>query len=106
MKGLPVRVVRSFKEKRSSYAPTVDTPVRYDGIYRILSCWRKPGNQGPLVCRYLFVRCDNAPAPWSSAGVARDACPGEGGCKMQRWGAYGDCRPWPNVGVTRDALTG
>jgi len=72
MKGLPVRVVRSFKEKRSSYAPTVDTPVRYDGIYRILSCWRKPGNQGPLVCRYLFVRCDNAPAPWSSAETGDD----------------------------------
>ncbi|GAX84579.1 hypothetical protein CEUSTIGMA_g12000.t1 [Chlamydomonas eustigma] len=66
-RGLPVRVVRSFKEKRSSYAPTVDTPVRYDGVYRILRCWRKPGNQKHLICRYLFVRCDNAPAPWSSA---------------------------------------
>lgn len=65
-KGLPLRVVRSFKEKRSAYAPTVDTPVRYDGIYRIVKCWRTKGNQGFLVCRYLFVRCDNEPAPWSS----------------------------------------
>lgn len=65
-KGLPVRVVRSHKEKRSSYAPGSDTPVRYDGIYRIAKCWRKKGNQGFLMCRYLFVRCDNAPAPWSS----------------------------------------
>lgn len=65
-KGLPVRVVRSHKEKRSSYAPSEDTPVRYDGIYRIAKCWRKKGNQGFLMCRYLFVRCDNAPAPWSS----------------------------------------
>ncbi|KAL4447318.1 hypothetical protein ABPG77_007351 [Micractinium sp. CCAP 211/92] len=65
-KGLPVRVVRSFKEKRSSYAPTVETPVRYDGIYRIVKCWRTKGKQGFLMCRYLFVRCDNEPAPWSS----------------------------------------
>ena len=44
-KGLPVRVVRSFKEKRSAYAPTEDTPVRYDGIYRIARCWRTKGKQ-------------------------------------------------------------
>jgi hypothetical protein len=118
----------SFKEKRSSYAPSQDTPVRYDGIYRILRAWRKKGAQGYLMCRcdrcvcvcvcvcvrlpagstparhmrhmhthertythmhthartqpcmepptahaacalrrrYLFVRCDNAPAPWTS----------------------------------------
>lgn len=65
-KGLPVRVVRSHKEKRSAYAPPPETSVRYDGIYRIAACWRKPGNQGPLVCRYLFVRADNEPAPWST----------------------------------------
>ena len=67
-KGLPVRVVRSYKEKRSAYAPSDDTPVRYDGIYRIARCWRRPGAQGFLVCRYLFVRCDNEPAPWMSEG--------------------------------------
>ncbi|KAM7464785.1 hypothetical protein LguiA_032906 [Lonicera macranthoides] len=63
-KGYPVRVVRSHKEKRSSYAP--ETGVRYDGIYRIETCWRKVGIQGFKVCRYLFVRCDNDPAPWTS----------------------------------------
>ncbi|OVA09685.1 zinc finger protein [Macleaya cordata] len=63
-KGYPVRVVRSHKEKRSSYAP--ETGVRYDGIYRIEKCWRKIGIQGFKVCRYLFVRCDNEPAPWTS----------------------------------------
>ncbi|KAL8106487.1 E3 ubiquitin-protein ligase ORTHRUS 2-like [Apium graveolens] len=63
-KGYPVRVVRSHKEKRSSYAP--ESGVRYDGIYRIEKCWRKPGIQGFKVCRYLFVRCDNDPAPWTS----------------------------------------
>ncbi|KAJ4973697.1 hypothetical protein NE237_006871 [Protea cynaroides] len=63
-KGYPVRVVRSHKEKRSSYAP--ETGVRYDGVYRIEKCWRKVGIQGMKVCRYLFVRCDNEPAPWTS----------------------------------------
>ncbi|MCL7035924.1 hypothetical protein MKW94_004732, partial [Papaver nudicaule] len=42
-KGYPVRVVRSHKEKRSSYAP--ETGVRYDGVYRIEKCWRKIGIQ-------------------------------------------------------------
>ncbi|MBA0806489.1 hypothetical protein Gohar_005940 [Gossypium harknessii] len=55
---------RSHKEKRSSYAP--EKGVRYDGIYRIEKCWRKVGIQGFKVCRYLFVRCDNEPAPWTS----------------------------------------
>ncbi|CDP18120.1 unnamed protein product [Coffea canephora] len=54
----------SYKEKRSSYAPEKD--LRYDGIYRIEKCWRKVGQQGFKVCRYLFVRCDNEPAPWTS----------------------------------------
>ncbi|KAL0024465.1 hypothetical protein WJX77_007093 [Trebouxia sp. C0004] len=68
-KGLPLRVVRSHKEKRSAYAPTEEEPVRYDGIYRIARCWRKTGMQKFLVCRYLFVRCDNDPAPWSTEDV-------------------------------------
>uniref|UniRef100_A0ACD5XDV1 Uncharacterized protein n=1 Tax=Avena sativa TaxID=4498 RepID=A0ACD5XDV1_AVESA len=65
LKGYPVRVVRSHKEKRSSYPP--ERGVRYDGVYRIEKCWRKIGVQGTYkVCRYLFVRCDNEPAPWTS----------------------------------------
>jgi E3 ubiquitin-protein ligase UHRF1 len=76
-KGFPLRVVRSHKEKRSSYAPEATTDdegnvvgcVRYDGIYRIEKCWRKPGVDGKLVCRYLIVRCDNDPAPFSSEDV-------------------------------------
>ncbi|KAK7291156.1 hypothetical protein RIF29_06079 [Crotalaria pallida] len=64
LKGYPVRVVRSCKEKRSAYAPPEG--VRYDGVYRIEKCWRKVGKQGCKVCRYLFVRCDNEPAPWTS----------------------------------------
>jgi len=42
--------------------------VRYDGIYRIEKCWRSKGKQEQLMCRYLFVRCDNEPAPWTADG--------------------------------------
>ena len=83
-------MVRSYKDKHSQYAPArlikdpknpkkdkdpknLTTPVRYDGTYRITKCWRTPGNQGMLVCRYLFVRCDNEPAPWSSEDVGDKA---------------------------------
>lgn len=62
--GYPVRVVRSAKEKRSSYAP--QEGVRYDGVYRVEKCWLKPGQQRFLVCRYLLIRCDNDPAPWTT----------------------------------------
>ncbi|XP_024539605.1 E3 ubiquitin-protein ligase ORTHRUS 2 [Selaginella moellendorffii] len=64
LKGYPVRVVRSSKDVRSAYAP--QEGLRYDGLYRIERCWRKIGLKGFLVCRYLFVRCDNEPAPWTS----------------------------------------
>ena len=56
------------QEKRSAYAPSEEQPVRYDGCYRIVRAYRKPGAQGQLVCRYLFIRADNEPAPWSSEG--------------------------------------
>ncbi|VVB00233.1 unnamed protein product [Arabis nemorensis] len=62
--GYPVRVVRSDKEK-TAYAPKKG--VRYDGVYRVEKCWRTVGEQGTFkVCRYLLVRCDNEPAPWTS----------------------------------------
>ena len=53
------------QEKRSSFAPS-EASVRYDGIYRIEKCWRAKGKQEHLMCRYLFVRCDNEPAPWTT----------------------------------------
>eukprot|EP00198_Chlamydomonas_reinhardtii_P014208 XP_001703545.1 RING finger protein [Chlamydomonas reinhardtii] len=62
VEGYPVRVVRSCKTAK----PKTLLPVRYDGCYRVLACWRVKGIEGFLVCRYLFVRCDNSPAPWSS----------------------------------------
>lgn len=39
-----------LQEKRSSYAPTEETPVRYDGIYRIARCWRTKGKQVRQLC--------------------------------------------------------
>ncbi|EOA33907.1 hypothetical protein CARUB_v10021399mg [Capsella rubella] len=63
-RGYPVRVIRSDKVC-SPYNP--ENGVRYDGIYRIEKCWRNVGVQGFFkVCRFLFVRCDNDPAPWTS----------------------------------------
>jgi len=66
----------TLQEKRSAYAPSEEQPVRYDGIYRIARAYRKPGAQGQLVCRYVFIRCDNEPAPWSSEGAAAHSAAG------------------------------
>ena len=78
-----MRVVRSHKEKRSAYAPSAADAeagrgLRYDGVYRIVAAYRRPGAQlSPdgqrfLVCRYVFVRCDNSPAPWSEDAEGGD----------------------------------
>lgn len=49
------------KRKRHEY--------RYDGIYRVEQAWQRTGCQGFLVCQYLLIRADNAPAAWHpSAG--------------------------------------
>ena len=66
-----------MQEKRSAYAPSEEQPVRYDGIYRIARAYRKPGTQGQLVCRYVFIRCENEPAPWSSEGALRTPAPSQ-----------------------------
>ncbi|KAJ4720329.1 E3 ubiquitin-protein ligase ORTHRUS 2-like [Melia azedarach] len=39
-----------------------ETGVQYNGIYRIEKCWHIYVCK---VCRYLFVRCDNDPTPWT-----------------------------------------
>ncbi|KAI3759564.1 hypothetical protein L6452_07463 [Arctium lappa] len=72
-KGYPIRVVRAYKNKRSVYSP--QEGYRYDGIYRIERCWRKLGVQGFLICRYLFIRCDNEPAPWMTSDNAHGDLP-------------------------------
>lgn len=45
-------MLRSCKEKRSSYAP--ESGVRYDGIYRVEKCWKKIGNQ-VHICSVLHI---------------------------------------------------
>lgn len=51
-RGLPVRVLRSYKEKRSAYAPTdPEWGIRYDGVYRIVAAWRHVGLQGVMFLR-------------------------------------------------------
>lgn len=70
--GYPVRVVRSHKEKRSSYAPAAEEGVRYDGVYRIEKVWRKPGQQGKLVCR-----CGGPPRARGGSGRVKLRC----GCR-------------------------
>ena len=80
LQGLPIRVVRSSKSAHSRFAPSaVDAKhglgFRYDGVYKIAACWRRPcdepspdGNRY-LKTRFAFVRCDNAPAPWEDAAM-------------------------------------
>jgi hypothetical protein len=44
MKGKPVRVVRTEKQKQSKYAPKEG--CRYDGIYKVVRYWREKGKDG------------------------------------------------------------
>ncbi|OAE18719.1 hypothetical protein AXG93_4846s1100 [Marchantia polymorpha subsp. ruderalis] len=84
IEGLPVRVLRSYKFKSSPFAPDPKSLCyRYDGIYRVEKCWRiekksvrksltkstqhKECYSGLKVCRFLFLRCDNEPAPWKKS---------------------------------------
>ena len=85
------------QEKRSSYAPTEETPVRYDGIYRIVKCWRTKGKQvrwalgagctGMHPC--VIVRCTHAVVRVSKNRGR--AAPAHGValllCQWGRWGA-------------------
>ncbi|PHT47352.1 hypothetical protein CQW23_11560 [Capsicum baccatum] len=57
---------QSFDQSFTKFNEALRDGLRYDGVYRIEKCWRKLGKQGYKVCRYLFVRCDNEPAPWTS----------------------------------------
>ena len=50
--GNPIRVCRGFTLE-SPYAPK--TGYRYDGLYRIESCWQDHGRDGYMVWRYRLV---------------------------------------------------
>ncbi|KAI9164544.1 E3 ubiquitin-protein ligase uhrf1 [Blastocladiella emersonii ATCC 22665] len=68
-KSLPVRVVRSYKLKKTDhgdYAP--DAGVRYDGLYKVVKYYPEKGKAGHMVWRYLMRRDDDEPAPWTPEG--------------------------------------
>jgi len=66
-KGLPLRVIRSYKfAKHSEYAP--EDGIRYDGIYKVIKYWPEKGQSGFIVWRYRLRRDDESPAPWTDAG--------------------------------------
>ncbi|KAL7298508.1 hypothetical protein TKK_0008288 [Trichogramma kaykai] len=67
-KGIPIRVVRSWKAKHSKYAPELG--YRYDGIYKVVKYWPEKGKSGFIVWRYYLKRDDESPAPWTKAGKA------------------------------------
>jgi len=59
----PVRVIRG-SNLRSAFAPRQG--YRYDGLYMVVECDRKPGKSKFLVCLFRFVRCPGQlplPAP-------------------------------------------
>lgn len=51
--GNPIRVCRGYKLD-SPYAPK--SGYRYDGLYRIDSCWNEHGIDGFLIWRYRLVK--------------------------------------------------
>lgn len=51
--GNPIRVTRGY-ELDSRYAPA--RGYRYDGLYRIESCWHEKGKDGYIIWRYRLVR--------------------------------------------------
>uniref|UniRef100_A0A8D0L6Y8 E3 ubiquitin-protein ligase UHRF n=1 Tax=Sphenodon punctatus TaxID=8508 RepID=A0A8D0L6Y8_SPHPU len=68
--GKPVRVVRNVKGgKHSKYAPVEGN--RYDGIYKVAKYWPETGKSGFLVWRYMLMRDDEEPAPWTKEGKDR-----------------------------------
>ena len=60
-RGLPVRVLRSSKDKNSAYAPPVPKDsvptLRYDGLYKIVCCWRSDNKDGALLQVLACLRC-------------------------------------------------
>lgn len=51
--GNPIRVCRGYKLD-SPYAP--QSGYRYDGLFRIESCWNEKGEDGFLIWRYRLVK--------------------------------------------------
>lgn len=67
-KSAPIRVIRGPKLKKSTslFAPE---HLRYDGIYKIARYWKELESEGFFVWKFLFIRDDVEPAPWTAEGV-------------------------------------
>jgi putative restriction endonuclease len=72
--GLPVRVVRGWREP-SGFGPP--SGFRYDGLYRVERYWSETGRSGFKIWRFLLRRDDSRPAPWAGDGLASDGEPPE-----------------------------
>jgi predicted restriction endonuclease len=71
--GAPVRVSRGA-HRGSVHAPP--SGYRYDGLFRVDSCWREPGRSGYLVCRYRLTSLTAAIAPSDQDQIQQPARPG------------------------------
>ncbi|KAG0026230.1 hypothetical protein BGZ81_006530 [Podila clonocystis] len=69
-KSRPVRVVRSSKLMKHNPAFAPEQGNRYDGVYKLVKYWKEQGVSGFAVWRYLMMRDDPAPAPWTPKGKA------------------------------------
>ncbi|KAG9315054.1 PUA-like domain-containing protein [Chiua virens] len=56
--GNPVRVIRSYRCP-SKYAPL--TGYRYDGLYKVTTCWTSVGKNGKAICRCRLERLPEQP---------------------------------------------
>ncbi|XP_056646054.1 E3 ubiquitin-protein ligase UHRF1-like [Diorhabda sublineata] len=81
-KGLPLRVVRSYKGKElSKYCP--DEGLRYDGIYKVVKYYPDKNESGLIVYKYVIRRDDPNPAPWETGGQELDVIYPEGYLEAQ-----------------------
>lgn len=65
--GLPVRVVRGWREP-SGYGPP--TGFRYDGLYRVVRHWSDVGQSGFRIWRFRLERDDPSAPPWEFSGTS------------------------------------
>jgi putative restriction endonuclease len=70
--GMPVRVVRGWREP-SGFGPP--TGFRYDGLYRVERYWSETGRSGFKIWRFLLRRDDPRPAPWAGDDQNQDDVP-------------------------------
>jgi len=72
--GLPVRVVRGWREP-SGLGPPIG--FRYDGLYRVVRYWSETGRSGFKIWRFRLERDDPDPPPWDVDEAPADLGPAE-----------------------------